>query len=372
MAVRVRARTLDGDSQPVVPVRRVRARSATGANDNGGGSYFAAPAADVDFFSTGCKVLDLSIGGGWAEGRVCNVVGDKSTGKTLLMIEAAANFAIKYPRGKIKYKECESAFDKGYAATLGMPVDRVDFGEDYPLETVEDMFEDLDRDIKKQLQVKPQNRQPMLYIVDSLDALSDRNELDRAIDEKSFGMQKAKQLSQLFRRLVRKITEARITVMIVSQVRDRIAVMAGRKFMRTGGRALDFYASQVIWLSQIQTIVKTINNVKRPIAIKIHAKNSKNKVGIPLREAKFEIRFGYGIDDLVACIEWLREIKYKLPDEGKVPPDVKSYVRSLDTDMNKFREAVAYWHGVVHDAWYGLEAKFLPVRRKYEQLGTDK
>jgi hypothetical protein len=75
-------------------------------NGNSGGNYFTEPKEHLDFIPTGSKLLDLSYGGGWAEHRLANVIGDKSTGKTLLMIEAAANFIIKYPRDGIdSYRE---------------------------------------------------------------------------------------------------------------------------------------------------------------------------------------------------------------------------------------------------------------------------
>src|ERR1019366_3976564 len=90
-----------------------------------GGNYFSSPKTGIEFISSGCHNLDLALGGGWAEGRVSNIVGDKSTGKSLLAIEACANFAIKYPKGTIRYREAEAAFDRPYAEALGMPVDHV-------------------------------------------------------------------------------------------------------------------------------------------------------------------------------------------------------------------------------------------------------
>src|SRR5262245_49730127 len=147
-----------------------------------GGNYFAAP-SHLMFIPTGCQTLDLALGGGWAKNRIANIVGDKSSGKTLLCIEACANFAIKYPKGRIFYRESEAAFDQDYAKALGMPVARVSFGDD-PLETVEDLFDELS-DILR-------NKNDCLYICDSLDALSDRAELDRGIADGSYGAQKAK------------------------------------------------------------------------------------------------------------------------------------------------------------------------------------
>src|ERR1019366_4415396 len=100
--------------------------------------------------------------------------------------------------------------------------------------------------------------QPGLYILDSLDALSDRAELERKIDEPSFGAGKAKQMSQLFRRLIRKINKTDVAVIIISQIRDNIGVRFGDKTTRSGGHALDFYASQVLKLAHLKNIVVSL------------------------------------------------------------------------------------------------------------------
>jgi len=91
---------------------------------------------DVEFFSTGCTLLDLALGGGVAENRMMNIVGNSGSGKTLIAIESCTNFLIKYPEGKVWYVETEAAFDDGYAEALGMPIDRVEFPED--IYTIED------------------------------------------------------------------------------------------------------------------------------------------------------------------------------------------------------------------------------------------
>lgn len=303
-----------------------------------GGNYFAAPKSGIEFIPTGCKILDLALGGGWAEGRVGNVVGDKSTGKTLLMIEAAANFAKKHPTGVIKYREAEAAFDQDYAGALGMPLDRVDFGEKQ-LATVEDFFEDLQLTVEEARKTK----KPHLYILDSLDALSDREELDRDIDKGSFGASKAKKMSELFRRNVRDVEEVGVTLLIVSQIRDNMNAMAfGKKTTRSGGRALDFYASQVLFLAQIKRVTKTVKKVTRPVGIVVKAKLEKNKVGLPFREAQFQITFGYGIEDELACEDWLKEVASPIP-EGNLK----------------------VLHKAVEKRWYEIEQSFLPKRKKY-------
>src|ERR1700754_4769243 len=89
-----------------------------------------APAAPARFFSSGCALLDCVLGGGWALRRMINVVGDKSTGKTLLAIEACANFVRTFPLGHVTYVEVESAFDVDYAQTLGFPEHNLDLVRD--------------------------------------------------------------------------------------------------------------------------------------------------------------------------------------------------------------------------------------------------
>lgn len=301
----------------------------------GGGLYFGTPKTDVQFIPSGCKTLDLALGGGWARRRIANIVGDKSTGKTLLSIEAAANFNIVEPKGKIRYREAESAFDNNYAQALGFPVDKVDFGE--PVDTIEDIFEDLEKVLKGA-------KGPEMYIIDSLDALSDRGEMERKIDEGSYGMGKPKMLSQMFRRLVRDLANKDVTVFVVSQVRDNIGVTFGRKTTRSGGRALDFYASQVLFLSQIERLHRTISNIKRVTGVTVRAQVDKNKIGLPYREAQFPIMFGYGIDDWKACAEYLKTVT------GEIVP--------------KATPLEDLWKQV-DQSWWEIENKFLPTVSKY-------
>lgn len=323
----------------------------------GGGSYFAAPKTNLNFINSGCKTLDLALGGGWAEDRVINIVGDKATGKTLLCIEGCANFVIQRAKGRIRYREAESAFDKPYAKTIGMPTDRVDFGDEQ-LETVEDMFEDLEKIIKGA-------RSPELVVVDSLDSLSSRSEMDRDIDANSYGGEKAKKMSEMFRRLIREMHDRHVTLIIISQIRDKIGATFGRKFQRTGGRALDFYASQVVMLAHLGQLAGTTRGIKVATGVKVKAKVDKNKVGLPFRESQFNIRFGYGIDDAQACVDWLTTIK-ALKLTGIKPEDGKFYLRKLlDMSRDDADEQMKLLRHIVEREWYDIEESMLPARSKY-------
>lgn len=312
---------------------------------------------EVEFLPSGCTLLDKVLGGGWALRRIANIVGDSSAGKTLLAMEAAANFAAMFPRGRIKYDEAEAAFDPRYASSLGMPLDRIEFG--HGIDTVEDFFEDMTESVKV-------TNVPQLVILDSLDALSDRAEAERDIDEGTYGTSKARKLSELFRRLAAKMERSNLTLIIISQVRDNIGVSFGRKTTRAGGRALKFYCSQIIYLTQVGTLHRTIDNVRRPIALEVQAKCDKNKVGPPLREAKFKLDFGYGIDDLVTCMSWLKEVDY-LSDVGCTQKDYTKFISRINKaeTEREYRQLLAPIQEAVHKRWDLIESGFMPRRRKY-------
>lgn len=333
---------------------------------DGGGLYQKAPTtlSKLKFLNSGCHLLNLvmssKVDGGYPMGRMSNIVGDKSTGKTLLAIEACANFNLQFPKGKIFYRETESAFDESYAETLGLPVAAVDFGADQ-LETVEDFEEDLVRccaDAKK-------SRQPALYILDSMDALSDREELERKPGEKSYGTGKSKVNSRLFRKLIRAMEDANLTLIIISQVRDNIGVMFGPNVKRSGGKALDFYASIVVFLTHLKTIVSEKKGVKRPTGVRVKVKAEKNKVAQPFRSAQFIIRFGYGVENYEADLDWILEHK-RQKDLGLSIAGVEALLdESLDWPNEKYNDETKKMEPILQGCWDAVEAEFRPTRSKY-------
>lgn len=306
--------------------------------------------------------MDCVVGGGWPHGRIINIVGDKSTGKTLLCIEAAANFALQYPGGRIRYREAESAFDRSYAGALGMPLDRVEFGDDSkPIITVEDMYKDLKEYASECLRAKI----PGIYFIDSLDALSDESELNQEIDQASYGASKAKQMSRLFRELTQTVEKAKVTFFVVSQVRDKIGITFGKKTSRSGGRALDFYASIVLYLSHIKTNTRTIKRVKRAVSIRIKAKCEKNKIGLPLRSCEFNLIFAYGVYSLGASLEWLKEVGRL---EAVIPKgqSLESFIADAEKLEDEDYRILLYEIDVeVTKIWREIEQSFLPKRQKY-------
>jgi recombination protein RecA len=305
------------------------------------------------------------LGGGYPLGRVVNIVGDKAVGKTLLAIEAAANFANTYPKGHIWYREAEAAFDEHYARRLGLPVGRVDFGPESlgsSWDTVEDIFEDLERC----LDAADKSGAEGLYIIDSLDALSTRAELGRKIDEGTYGLEKPKLLGQLLKRLCRRLKRSNVCLIVISQVRDKIGITFGDKHTRSGGKALDFYASQILYLSHRAIINSpTVKGAKRAVGVRVRAKSKKNKIVMPFRECEFVIKFGYGIDDVAASLDWLIENKM-LSRVELAANEVKDYLVDLEgfepearaTELKEIRE-------IVVRGWAEVESRFEPKHSKY-------
>jgi recombination protein RecA len=322
------------------------------------GNYLVKEVKPREFIKSGCTLLDCVIGGGWPLGRIANIVGDESTGKTLLAIEAFANFIKQYPNGKAYYLESEAAFDVDYAEALGMPVDKVEFIED--ARTVEDMY----KSITAAMQVAQEEDVPIIFCVDSLDALSDKAEMERAFDEAStFGTGKAKKMSELFRRLSSEIRDAQCSLLIISQLRENIGVMFGAKKKRSGGHALDFYASQVVWLSQTEDIKRASKGITRQIGIWVKAKCKKNKISLPYRDCTFPIIFNFGIDDVFASLEWLSTVKNGLEALSIDPKNIKTYINDIYTNNNVEEMKRIQEH--VTKTWYEIEAEFIPKGRKY-------
>lgn len=311
------------------------------------GNYFAKPKAHRNFIKSGSTLLDLALGGGWCLGTAANIVGDKSTGKTLLAIEATANMAKQYPDAAIYYRESEAAFDKQYAAALGMPLDRIDFGKGR-LETIEQMYSELDAIIQKA-------KEPTLYICDSLDAISDEEEKKREFGKKVYRTKKATDMSELFRRIMGGIAEKDIMFLIVSQTRQNMNGMFETR-TRTGGMALDFYVVHALYLTYIGQVTKDRKKLKRTVGIKVKAQVKKNKISQPFRNAEFKIMFGYGIDDLESMFRFLKETS------TKTEFDIKDF---NDMGDKEFRTNYRALSKIVRKRWYEVEDSFLPKRRKY-------
>ena len=316
-----------------------------------------------DFISSGSTLLNLALSGkvdgGWRIGRICNIVGDKSTGKTLLAIELIT-YALKAftklrkdSKVKVIYNETESAFDIPYAEILGMPVDLVDFAQS---DTVEAWHNHL------KLELDKDDYDFMVYVIDSLDALSTEQEKGKEITDGSYTAPiKGAKMSELFRRLTQEVSRKKALVVIISQIRDKIGVVFGKKYTRSGGRGMDFYASQVIYLAEKGKLKIS----DRVVGVNIRAKVDKNKVWKPYREAEFPILFEYGIDDVGSMVDFLIDQKVIQKSGPRyVWKDKKIYRENLIVELEDCKEEVVK---LVEDTWNALEEKCKVKRKpKYE------
>jgi recombination protein RecA len=329
---------------------------------------------EVQFFSSGSTLLDLALGGGWALSRVFNIVGDRSTGKTLLAIEAFANFKQSFPKGRMRYAEAEAAFDDVFAEQLGFPQE-VTRPEEL-LHTVEEFRDDLYKFTK--------DGGPSLYILDSLDSLTDEAEIkkweksmkkkedpeDETKETGSYGVGKPKQMSQMFRLLTRDMNKLDCSLGIISQIRDNIGVKFGEHHTRSGGKALDFYASQVLWLAQTQKLERTSKGQARAVGISVLGNVKKCKVGYPFRKVDFDIIFGYGVDDEMSMIDWLLEIKALEKEAAK---DVRNRLEKAreKQDYPMLKEIRSQLKQDTTSIWNEIEKSLAPPIRKYGNQTTE-
>ena len=306
--------------------------------------------APIHFIRSGCTLLDCVLGGGWPLGRLSNVVGDRSTGKSLLCTEACANFMMQYPKGKIRYIDSEAAFDVQYAERLGIDMRGVDLVGD--METVEELHKSLSEFLDS---VKNGG----LFILDSLDALTDQGENESEISKGTFGAKKPKIMSQIFRRLVRKIHEKNVHVMLISQTRDLIGRPYAMK-TKSGGNAVDFFMSHIIWLHKRESIKKTIQGKEYIVGIGVEAKCEKNKISWPFARCEFPLLFGFGIDDVAASVSWLEETgALDRVEKGVTVRKLENALKKGDADLERRIQSV------VKDVWAENNKKLYPQHGKY-------
>ena len=328
-------------------------------------SYFTSGSTkqNITWTKSGCCVYDEALGGGYGLGRVVNIVGDRSSGKTLLAMEACANFARDYPTGWIRYAESEAAFDPEYAEALGIPTDRIILNPGgAAMDTVEQVYDDM------VLHLDKFKGQPGIYILDSLDAISDEAEMGRAFNEGSYGGTKPKQIGKLFRLLVERFHQQKVLLIVISQLRDKLNVTFGETKTRSGGRALDFYCTHIVWLAEIQKEKRTIQGIERIVGVRVEAYVKKNKLGLCFRRARYTLLFGYGIDDLSAGVEWLIENKCesRLDELGVSKSGFKVKILAMRNrggpETAEFREKLT---AIVRSEWQRIEGMFLPQAKKY-------
>ena len=297
---------------------------------------------EVEVIPSGSMALDAALGvGGYPKGRIIEIYGPESSGKTTLAIHAIAE--AQKVGGIAAFIDAEHAFDRFYAEKLGVNIDELlisqpDNGEQ-ALEIADQLIRSSAIDI---------------IVVDSVAALTPKAEIEGDMGDNRVGLQ-ARLMSQALRKLTSTISKTKTTCIFINQLREKIGVMFGNPETTTGGNALKFYSSVRMDIRR----VTTLKDGDTPIGNQVRVKVVKNKVAPPFRKAEFEITFGEGISHIAEIVD--------LGTELGIIKKSGSWFSYGETKIGQGREAVKRMLEDNPELCEELEAKITEALKEKEQ-----
>lgn len=331
----------------------------------------------IDYIPTGSTLLNLACSnradGGFGKGKLVNIIGDSSSGKTFLAltllasvcyderfksyrkflddVEASNEFNMENLFGE-KSKQIVSPYNDGVKSS----------------DTIQDFYYTVDTFLK--------DTKPFVYVLDSMDALTSEEEVKKFDDRKeafrkgkqakgSYGDGKAKFNSENLRKIVRHLETSSSLLLIISQTRDNIGLSFAPK-IRSGGKALKFYSSYEMWMAVTKTLKKTVNGIDRVVGVNTRIKLTKNKVTGKYCEIDIPIYYQYGVDDIGSCIDYLvKEGVWEKTGAKIVPTNLdmcgtKDSIISFIEEENKEKEV----RSLVESTWLEVESIIKPKRKK--------
>ncbi len=295
-----------------------------------------APIEEMEVISSGSVTLDLALGvNGYPKGRIIEIYGPESSGKTTLAIHAIAE--CQKAGGIAAFIDAEHAFDQFYAQKLGVNVNELlisqpDNGEQ-ALEIADNLIRSGAID---------------LIVIDSVAALTPKAEIEGEMGDSQMGLQ-ARLMSKALRKLTGSISKAKCTCIFINQLREKIGVMFGNPETTTGGNALKFYASVRIDIRRAAQIKDGEEVIGNHIKVKV----VKNKVAPPFRKAEFDIMYGEGISKVGEIID--------LGVEFNILKKSGSWFSYGETRLGQGRDAVKSLIGDNPELMEELEAKIKDV-----------